>query len=164
MALAGHHSPTSDRRWLTALGAVNEPWSPLAVWPRCSCGQPAPVVMLTTRKKCGSMAATATGGGLGRVVRQRPSRFTAESTQSRATQPRCIDVPDWVTTSAVQPTLWGVVIGLIVSVMVASWHPIGATLAEGRSGTLSVQPSPVAQWVRRGVRFWPGELSTNVGG
>ena len=26
--------------------------------------------------------------------------------QSRATQPRCTDVPDWVTASAVQPTLW----------------------------------------------------------
>ena len=26
--------------------------------------------------------------------------------QSRATQPRCTDVPDWVTTSAVQPTFW----------------------------------------------------------
>ena len=26
--------------------------------------------------------------------------------QSRVTQPRCADAPDWVTTSAVQPTFW----------------------------------------------------------
>ena len=30
----------------------------------------------------------------------------AESCQPRATQPRCTDVPDWVKTSAVQPTFW----------------------------------------------------------
>ena len=49
----------------------------------------------------------------------------------RATQPRCTDFPpDWVTTSAVQPIFWD-------SDMVTSWHPTGATLAEGWSGTLS---------------------------
>ena len=56
----------------------------------------------------------------------------------RATQPRCTDVPDWVTTSAVQPTFGGLVTVCILIAMIASWHPTGATLAEGRrSGMLS---------------------------
>ena len=58
--------------------------------------------------------------------------------QSRATQPRYTDVPDWVkTTSAMQPAFLGIVTVLMLSAMVASWHPTGATLAEGRSGTSS---------------------------
>ena len=49
--------------------------------------------------------------GQGSVARQGPSRFTAKVAkqkvrQSRATQPRCTDVSDWMTTSAVQPTFW----------------------------------------------------------
>ena len=41
-----------------------------------------------------------------------------------------IDVPHWVTTSAVQPTFLD---SDILSTMVASWHPTGPALAEGGS-------------------------------
>ena len=62
------------------------------------------------------------------------------------TKPQTLtDVPDWVTTPAVQPHLVGIVTVLIFSAMVASWHPTGVTLAEGRSGTLSCNPSLAAQ-------------------
>ena len=48
---------------------------------------------------------------LGRVARQRLSRFTAKVAESPPVScklsPRCTDVPDWVTTSAVQATFWG---------------------------------------------------------
>ena len=35
---------------------------------------------------------------------------------------------------------FGIMTVLILSAMVASWHPTGATLVEGRSGTLSCNP------------------------
>ena len=57
--------------------------------------------------------------------------------QSLAPQPRYIDVPEWVTTSAVQPTFWDSDRFNFECHMVASWHPTGATLAGGLSGTLS---------------------------
>ena len=66
----------------------------------------------------------------------------------------CTDVPDWVTTSAVQAIhFWGVVTVLILGSMVTSWHP-ALTLAEGRTGTLSVvQPGPAERQTDR-----PSEL------
>ena len=66
--------------------------------------------------------------------------------QSRAIQPRCTDAPDWVTTSAIEATFLGIVTVLILSGTVASWHPAGATLAEGLSGTLSCNPA-LKTWV-----------------
>ena len=64
--------------------------------------------------------------------------------QSRATtQPRCIDVSGWVTTSAVQNPPFEMVTVLILSATVARWQPTGATLAEGRSvWDVAVQPGP----------------------
>ena len=62
--------------------------------------------------------------------------------QSRAAQLRCNDVPDWVTTFCRATRLLGIVTILILSAVVVSWHPTGATLAaEGRSGTLSCNPA-----------------------
>ena len=43
--------------------------------------------------------------------------------QSRATQPRCTDVPDWVITSAVATHVFGIVTVLSLSAMVANWAP-----------------------------------------
>ena len=60
--------------------------------------------------------------------------------QSRATQLRCTGIPDWVTTSACNPP-FGIVTVVILNAMVASWHPIGAALVEGQSGTLSFNPA-----------------------
>ena len=61
--------------------------------------------------------------------------------QSRATQPRCIDVPDLGDNFCRATHLVGIVTVLILSAMVGSWHPTGASLAEGRSGTLSCNPA-----------------------
>ena len=57
-----------------------------------------------------------------------------------AIQPRCTDVPDWVTNFC-RATHLRVVTVLILSATVASWHPTGATLAEGQSETLSCNPA-----------------------
>ena len=47
----------------------------------------------------------------------------------------------WVTTAAVQPTFFRITTVLILSSMVASWHPTGAiALAEGQFRTLSCHP------------------------
>ena len=65
--------------------------------------------------------------------------------QSRATQPRSTDVPDWGTSLCRGTHLSGIVTVLILSAMVASWHPTGATLAEGGSvWDVAVQPNPWA--------------------
>ena len=48
----------------------------------------------------------------------------------RATQPTCTDVPDWVTTSAVQH-LWRLVTVLILSAMIASLAPNRCNLGGG---------------------------------
>ena len=65
--------------------------------------------------------------------------------QFRATQPRCTDVPshNYFGDNFCQQkyTFWSIVTVLILSVMVAGWHPTGATLVEGRSGTLSCNPA-----------------------
>ena len=61
--------------------------------------------------------------------------------QSRAIQPRCTDVPDWVTNFCHATHLLGYwQFSFLSRAMVASWHPTGATLGEGRSGTLSCNP------------------------
>ena len=76
----------------------------------------------------------ATGGDLGRVSRQRLSRFTAkpaEGPPASCIQPRCSDVHDWCDNFAVQPT-WSPVVTL---------HA-GATLGGGSVPDVVVQPSP----------------------
>ena len=50
--------------------------------------------------------------------------------------PEVVTSQIWVTTSTVCNPPFEIVTVLILSAMVASWHPSGATLAEGRSGTL----------------------------
>ena len=83
-----------------------------------------------------------TTGILGRVARQRPSRFiycqggrrSASLVQLiRPDVGRPTDVPDWATTSAVQATFWELVTVLMISAMVASWHPTRCNLKGGGS-------------------------------
>ena len=47
-----------------------------------------------------------------------------------------VEMRNWVTTSAVQPTFWDSD-SFNIKWLGRHWHPKGATLAEGRPGTLS---------------------------
>ena len=79
-------------------------------------------------------------GDLGRVARQRPSPdlLTADVAESPPVfvqlSPDALDVPDWVTTSAVQSTFWENGFCLIVSAIVASLYPNRCSLGGGRVG------------------------------
>ena len=74
--------------------------------------------------------------------------------QSHATPPRCTDVPDWVKTSAVQPTVWNSdSFNFKCHGGQFSWHPTGATLAEGWSGTLSRNPTQAPRRHHSGDRI-----------
>ena len=59
------------------------------------------------------------GGGLGRVARQRPSRFSAKVAESPPVSPVQLSpdaltyVPDWVTTYVVETTDFGTVTVLV---------------------------------------------------
>ena len=99
-------------------------------------------------------------GSQGRVAWWRPSRFTAKVAVSQlgATQPRWVWRPQigWQLLPCNPP--FGIVTIVMLSAMVASWHPTGATLAEGRSGTLSCNPSqdpkPVFRKKLFSVEYW----------
>ena len=90
---------------------------------------------------------------LGWLARQRPSRFTAKMAGSppvscNSAQTHWPSQAGWPLLPC-KPTFWIVTVLICLSAMVASWLPTGALLVEGRSGTLSGQPSPGSQPLKR---------------